>query len=81
MTDVVDTSDAAFQRDAALYETIRKHGIRPVVWNITPEEATSLAAYFDKLFRIPATATDDNAEQRKREAERHAPLFRAIRKG
>lgn len=75
----VDTSDAAFQRDAALYDVIRRHGFRPIKWQITPQEAASLAAHFATLFGYPKTLVDAEADQRECEAERHAPLFRAIK--
>ncbi len=73
------TDDPRFARDAALYEVISKHGFRPIVWQIAPEEAVKLAAHFATLFGYPLTRADVEAEQREREAERHAPLFRAIK--
>ena len=67
-----------FTRDAAIYDIIRKHGIRSIKWQITPEEAVELAQRFAEMFRFPAL-DDAETEQREREAEQHAPLFRAIK--
>jgi hypothetical protein len=67
-----------FTRDAAIYDIIRKHGIRPVVFDITPDEAATLADRFAEMFRLPVL-DDAETEQREREAEQHAPLFRAIK--
>jgi hypothetical protein len=75
---LVRNAAAVFARDAALYDVIRKHGIRPVVFDITPEEAAALAKRFAEMFRLPAL-DDAETEQREREAEQHAPLFCAIK--
>jgi hypothetical protein len=70
--DIIDSSDAARMRDAELFRVISKHGIHPVVFAITKEEAAELAQPFAQMFSFaPAASAETDAK--------HAPLFRAIR--
>jgi hypothetical protein len=78
LVDAACAGVATFERDRAIYAVVSQHGFRPIKWQITPEEAAELAKRFAEMFRIPVLV-DAETEQREREAEQHAPLFRAIR--
>ena len=81
-TDLSRATEASFQPDAALYAVISKHGFRPVVWAVSPEEGAAQGEHLAKVFqslsgpmlpvRFEQPAPDDDADK-------HAPLFRAIK--
>jgi hypothetical protein len=76
---VVQGDDAAYRRDAALYDVIAKHGFRPVVFNISEAEAAELAERFAKVFRFPALDAPADARNSARK-QSDAALLTAIRK-
>jgi hypothetical protein len=52
MPDTVVRDDAAtYQRDAELYRVISQHPVRPIVFDVTPEEAAALVERFAEIFR------------------------------
>jgi hypothetical protein len=79
MTNTVVRDDAAsYQRDAAIYRVISRCGVKPVVFDIAPEQEAALADEINRIFGLPVL-DDAETEQREHEAEQHAPLFRAIK--
>jgi hypothetical protein len=77
---LVRNASAVYARDAAIYDIVRKHGIRPVVFDITPAEAAELAERFAEMFRFPALddAPADTRDDARRQSD--AALLNAIKK-
>jgi hypothetical protein len=58
---------ATFARDAAFFAVIARHGFRPVVWAIKPEDEAALAERITQIFRGGPfdTVADTRTEARK----------------
>lgn len=77
-----DIDARVFQRDSELYRVISRAQLRPVVWQITPEQGATLGERLAKLFpSLPGPMLRLRLEQPASggDADKHAPLFRAIR--
>ena len=77
---IVCADDAAYRRDAALFDVISKHGFRPVVWQISETAAAELAKRFAAMFRFPVldNVPDDARDSARKKSD--AALLRAIGK-